>query len=203
MHGVDCGLVSVRPSNWNFTPVAVTWRREADGLDDREVEVDNWWDVGMLQAGLRNAEEPLRSWIDLQRRAESRFKRLVFTEDCFRPLDGVPFAGSAAERFLFLFDVLDRPALAHDVDGAPTPEAKLIRRDHFAGGGALFSDSSETEKRDFRSKLTFRHPRDGSPLFCPWHGKVRHMTLRLHYSWSGRAGAPVYVVYAGPKITRR
>ena len=29
------------------------------------------------------------------------------------------------------------------------------------------------------------------------------MTLRLHFSWPVRAGEPVYVVYAGPKLTKR
>ena len=37
----------------------------------------------------------------------------------------------------------------------------------------------------------------------PSHGKVRRGMLRLHYSWSGKAGEPVYVVYVGPKITKR
>ncbi len=32
---------------------------------------------------------------------------------------------------------------------------------------------------------------------------TRHMTLRLHYWWSGKAGDPVFIVYAGPKITRQ
>ena len=70
----------------------------------------------------------------------------------------------------------------------------------------MFSDSSdkETRKRRFREALTFPHPGErGSSLFCPWHGKVRHMTLRLHFSWPVRAGRPVYVVYAGPKLTKR
>ena len=29
------------------------------------------------------------------------------------------------------------------------------------------------------------------------------MTLRLHFSWPIEAGKPVYIVYAGPKITKR
>jgi hypothetical protein len=72
------------------------------------------------------------------------------------------------------------------------------------GGNPLFSDSSDTEKLDFRNELTFRHPdQPGRSLFCPWHGKVRHLELRVHYTWSGRAGEPLYVVYVGPKITKR
>ena len=63
---------------------------------------------------------------------------------------------------------------------------------------------SDSEKRDFRRELTFSHPGDrGGSLFCTWHGKVSHLTLRLHFSWPIKAGKPVHVVYAGPKITKR
>lgn len=203
MYGIDCGLVSFTPSkNWNHTPVAVTWRREAEGLEDRCASLDNWWDADTLKDGLRAAQGPLSSWGDLQQVSASRFEHLVFAEDCFEPLDGVPFASSAAESFLVLLDVLDRRVRARAAP-ASSSEAQQIQRDFFTGGNALFSDSSQTEKNQFRNKLTFRHPRDGTPLFCPWHGKVRHMTLRLHYDWSGGASDPVYVVYAGPKLTRR
>ena len=68
----------------------------------------------------------------------------------------------------------------------------------------LFSDSSDSEKRDFRQGLTFAHPEDPArSMFCPWHGKVRHPTLRVHFSWPVRVGKPVHIVYAGPKITKR
>ncbi len=202
MHSHDCGLVSLTPSDWNYTPVDVTWRREAEGLEDRCAVLDNWWDADTLEDGLRDAPAPLSSWGDLQQVSASRFECLVFAEDCFQPLNGVPFASSAAESFLGLFEVLDRRVRAH-ATSVSSPEARRIQRDFFTGGNARFSDSSQTEKNQFRNKLTFRHPRDGTPLFCPWHGKVRHMTLRLHYDWSGSASDPVYVVYAGPKLTRR
>ena len=72
------------------------------------------------------------------------------------------------------------------------------------GDRALFSDSSLSEKRKFRKALTFGHPeKPGGRLFCPWHGKVSHQTLRLHFSWPPQAKQPVHIVYAGPKITKR
>ena len=73
-----------------------------------------------------------------------------------------------------------------------------------SGEEASFSDSSDSEKRGFRARLTFPHPdKPGESMFCTWHGKVRHMMLRLHFSWPVRADEPVYVVYAGPKLTKR
>ena len=43
----------------------------------------------------------------------------------------------------------------------------------------------------------------GEALPCSWHGKVRSMTLRMHFSWPVQYGKPVYVMYIGQKITRR
>ena len=198
------GLVSVAPSVWNQARLDVTWRRESEGLDDQNTALQNWRSVPTLEDGLRDMAPPIRSWNDLRQAAVVRFESLACTEDCFDPLSAVPFARSAAERFLFLLDVLDRMARAFDATGARTAEGDRIYRDYFTGDNALFSDSSDTEKRRFRRALTFLHAEaPGGALFCTWHGKVRHMTLRLHFSWPIGAGEPVYVVYAGPKLTRR
>ena len=204
LHGVECGLVSVTPSDWDFSPVEVVWIREAENLDDKTATLENWRDAIVLEERLRDAAPSVQSWEDLREASMNRFDRLVLARDCFDSLDGVPFAKSAAERFLALLDILDKFARAFDATGVRTAEGHRINRDYFSGDNALFSDSSDTEKRRFHSELTFRHPNDpASSLFCTWHGKVKHLNLRLHYSWSGRAGEPVYVVYAGPKITKQ
>ena len=205
LHSVECGLVSITPSNWNFSPVAVVWRQGNAGLKDRHTNIENWRDATTLRKRLQAAAAPIQSWDDLREASMSRFRSLTFASDCFEPLHGVPFAKSAAESFLVLLGILDRFARAFDTDGVRTPEGQRIYQDYFTGvKNALFSDSSITEKRDFRNKLTFPHPdAPRESLFCTWHGKVSHMTLRLHYWWSGRADDPVYVVYAGPKITKR
>ncbi len=204
LHCADCGLVSVAPSNWDYAPVDVTWRQDAEGLDDRSTALRNWRSAQTLEAGLRDVAPAIRSRDDLRQAAATRFESLACTGDCFDPLSAVPFARSAAERFLFLFEVLDRMARAFDATGARTAEGQQIYQDYFTGDNALFSDSSDDEKRRFREALTFPHPETpGDFLFCTWHGKVRHLTLRLHFSWPIEPGEPVYVVYAGPKLTRR
>ena len=40
-------------------------------------------------------------------------------------------------------------------------------------------------------------------LFCPWHGKVQTPQLRVHFSYPIRANEPLYIVYVGPKLTKR
>ena len=202
LHGLECGLVSLAPSKWCYSPLQVTWLRKPE-LSNRNAAVENWWRAEALGAALQDQAPPLASWDDLREASSIRFARLSLAEDCFAPLGGVPFAKSAADRFLALLRVLDRFAGAFE-GGVRSAEGHRMVTDYFAGDRAWFSDSSETEKREFRRKLTFAHPRDASSsLFCSWHGKVSHQTLRLHFSWPVEAGQPVYVVYAGPKITRR
>ena len=203
LHSVECGLVSVTPSDWDYSPVAVTWRRE--DVPDRHTDLDNWRDVSKLEEMLRDAAPPIRSWDDLRETSTSRFKSLKFAEDCFAPLlAGVPFARSSADRIRGLLDILDRLARAFDTDGVRTPEGQRLYQDYFTGDNALFSDSSNKEKNNFHKELTFRNPNDQEKkLFCTWHGKERHKNLRLHFSWPIQSGMPVYVVYTGPKITKR
>ena len=204
LHGVDCGLVSVSPSDWDYSPIEVIWRREAENPEDRTTVLENWWNVEALVDALRDKTPPIRSWNDLRGTSINRFGSLVFAEDCFEPLKGVPFAKSAAERFLVLLGILDRLACTFDADGVRTPEGHQVYQDHFTGHKALFSDSSDKEKHQYRQELTFTYPGEpGGSLFCTWHGKVSHSTLRLHFSWPLKANKPVYIVYAGPKITKR
>ena len=205
MRRVECGLVSVVPSDWLYSPVDVVLRREAEGLDDETASVENWWNADALGGRLQAAEPPLASWNDLRDAATRRFPNLTFAGNCFKPLDGHPFSSSAADRFMVLFDTLERLSRAFDSAGERTDEGHRIYRDHFTGDRAWFSDSSDSEKNDFRERLTFPHPdAPGKRLFCSRHGKIWHKTpLRLHYWWSEKSGDPVYVVYAGQKITKR
>ena len=203
LHGIDCGLISVEPSKWNSSPVVVAWIREAEGLENLKASVDNWFALDALEAALEDARPPIGSWGELRAEVATSFRTLVFTDNCFEPLFGVPFSKGAAERFRVLFKILDRYTQSLDQSGRRTPEAQQIYENYFMGANALFSDSSDREKQEFRDRLTFAHPNRGRSLFCAWHGKVRHMSLRLHFSWPLEVGEPVYVVYAGPKITKR
>jgi len=202
--GIACGLVSIAPSDWNYTPVSVTWRHGEDGREKQHTAVKNWWDCAALKDELENAPEQMDdSWDSLRTISKIRFERLTFAEHCFKKLDSFPFARASAKRFYVLFGILDRLAHAMDDDGKFTEEGHRIYRDYFRGDRAWFSDSSESEKDRFREDLTFDHPANpGQSLFCPWHGKVSHGTLRLHFHWPIRAGEPVYIVYAGPKLTK-
>ncbi len=204
LRGAECALISATPSDWDFSPVEVIRNREAEGLDNQNATLENWRNAAALEARLQDTAPPIRSWADLDSFSKIRFGSLTFAEGCFDPLAGIPFAKSAADRILALLTVLDRFAKAFDAGGSRTSEGSRIYQDYFTSDNARFSDSSDSEKRSFRTELTFPHPdKPGEFLFCTWHGKVRPMTLRLHFSWPIRADEPVHVVYAGPKLTKR
>jgi len=203
MHGVRSGLVSIFPSAWNFTPVEVIWRREAEGDASWVVRVQNWWCAAALEDALQEIP-PLRTWDGFRKAAIDNFGQLEFSESCFASLAGKTFYQAAAKRFWERLDILNRLSGAFGEDGVRTKEGHQMYQMHFTGDKAWFSDSSDTEKRRFREALTFPHPVEGAgSLFCPWHGKVSYLHLRLHFSGIPKAGEPVYVVYVGPKLTKR
>ena len=200
----ECSLMSFSSSEWNESPIEVIWRREVEGFDDESVEVENFWTVDSLEERLVRATPPIRSWGQLQQVSQRAFPGLSFGQDCFKPLRPLPFRRSAATRIVELLRILDWFSVAFHADGSRSREGNRIYRDHFMGDNAAFSDSSPTEKQHFRQQLRFPHPENpDEALLCTWHGKIRTMTLRMHFSWPVRAEEPVYVMYIGQKITRR
>ena len=199
--GRNRGLVSVVPSAWRVSPVQVEWHEEDDV---RSVEVRNYWDAGGLEAELRDLQPPIRSWLDLETNARTCCPDLVFAPDSFAPLAGLPFHTGVADRILLRLIVLCELKNRFDEHGQRTAAGHRLYQRHFTGDRAWFSDSSATEKRDFRTDLTFPNPsQPGESLFCTWHGKVQTPQLRIHFSWPIRATEPMYVVYVGPKLTKR
>lgn len=198
--GLDRRLVSMDPSAWLSSPLSV----EFEIGPVRQVDVLNYWHVKTVQDALAAAPIPIQSWDDLAATARVRFPDLTFSRNSFAPLRGHPFGRSPAERLLSLLTVLHDFKNCFNEQGQRTSEGHEISQQHFTGERAWFSDSSNTEKSQFKSELTFPHPtRAGEKLFCTWHGKVRTPQLRVHFSWPIRADEPLYVVYVGPKITKR
>lgn len=204
IRGSEAAVVSLVPSDWDFSPLVVRLCHGDSSLPDSQVRLENIRDVPQAQELLGRFPPTLTSWESLRLAAEARFSCLTFGAECFDPLRRVTFAPSVAKRLLGLLGVLDSLAREFDSEGRRTLEGHRTYDAHFTGDNAAFSDSSDTEKNRFRDRMTFRHPGDPTQqLFCSFHGKVRHTPpLRFHYHWAGRVGDPVYVVYIGPKITR-
>ena len=170
----------------------------------RDIEVRKYWELDDLRTSLAASPMHLNSWKDLEQVARSSYADLIFAENSFAPLSGHPFGLGAAERILLRLGALHDLKHNSDVSGALSLTGQALYQKHFEGEKAWFSDSSHKEKSDFRSSLTFKHPaKEGEWLFCTWHGKLKTPQLRVQFSWPIRSSEPIYVVYIGPKITKR
>lgn len=204
LHGLETDLVSISPSEWEDTSFEVLWFLSHEDADVLNARVHNWTDVEKLETRLTSSTKTIRSWQDLNLAARGRFTSIRFDDEWTTPLRGYPFSKSASDRFMALLGVLESLIQAYDRHGKRTSDGHRVYQTYFTGERAWFSDSSDSEKQRFRNELTFPNPNEpGNTLFCPRHGKVSHGTLRLHYSWTGFAEDPAFVVYAGPKITKQ
>lgn len=208
LHGINRELVSFIPSDWKFSPVHVDW--VLDNANKKTVAVVNQWDPSIFEDALLSAPVPINAWRQLEEIAKARFIQLTFAEDAFVHLNGHPFVDSAAERIIIILEILNRLKLCFDANGQRTPEGHELYQLYFTGKkgdggrGALFTDSSDSEKDKFGNEMTFGHPEDPKKsLMCPWHGKIQTPQFRVHFSFPIRADKPLYVVYIGPKITKR
>ena len=200
LSGCSCALVSVTPSDWDYSPVRVLHRSGDDASPVQCTDLPNWRNPDSLEEGLHGAQPNVRAWRDLQREVE-RYPNLRFAPKCMDPLNGLPFSDGAVREILRRLNVLNRFAGLQAARGARARERTQLLQDHFVGEKAWFSDSSDGEKTKFRARMTFRHPdRPGERLFCPWHGKVKIQQIRIHFSWPE---PPIHVVYIGQKLTRR
>lgn len=129
---------------------------------------------------------------------------MTFGNDSFEPLRGFPFIYGVARRILELLDTLHQIINSRDGEGKFSVAGQQLYQDYFVGDMARFSDSSESEKHEFKDALTFQHPEKKEEyLFCTWHGKVKTPQIRIHFPWPPKDNEPLYVMYVGPKITKR
>lgn len=199
--GNDSQVVSLTPSNWEYSPLQIYWKRTSE--ESLEIDVLNHFDIGSLEKNLHSSAALIESWNQLTSMCINRFVAITFSTDTFKPLLGYPFSSGVAQRIIERLEVLEKLKNFVDSSGSRTPEGHRLYQEHFTGDKAWFSDSSDTEKRDFKSELTFKHPRtDGSTLFCTMHGKIKTPQIRIHFTLPSQTDPELYVVYIGPKITK-
>ena len=202
LHGIERGLISLQPSKFLHDPVRVKHLSESG--ERTLVDLRNFWEPDLIETFFTAAPPPLISWTALESLSTSRFENLRFSRNAFEPLRTQPFRQSIAERILARLATLQDMKECFNKEGTRTGEGHILYQQYFTGDKGWFSDSSPTEKKEFKQELTFPHPDiHGESLFCTWHGKVKSPQYRIHFSWPITALDPVYVVYIGPKITKR
>jgi hypothetical protein len=202
MEGESRALWSMAPSDWNYSPITVRKRVE-DDLGN-PVDIANLWTQDRLADLVRTAEVPPRTWFELLAWAKRACPNLTFSDNAVDSLVGWPFYKNAAREIQRRLTVLDELRACADAGGKWNDRGEELYQTHFVGGKAWFSDSSDTDVNKYRQELTFPHPDvPGEAIFCPWHGKVKIQQMRIHFNFSMSAKEPLYVVYIGPKITKR
>lgn len=204
MRGIECGVVSFSPSEWQDSPIQFVWKGGSDGSEQLRGSIENWYTGSDLEVSLKHLASEVKSWTDLRSVSTRRFTSLAFSSTCFDGLVGVPFVKRSANHILDLLEVLDCLAREFNDDGSRTIEGQRIYDNHFTGRQAWFSDSSNPEKQKFKHKLTFKDPRQPNiKSMFGWHGKENYSLIRLHFSWPIRHRESVAVVYIGPKLTKK
>jgi len=199
-HGNEQKLVSLSPSNWTYSPLEAHFHKESDLTNS--IHVDNFYELETFKQALTTFSPTITSWLDFENYARNTFTCLYFTNDSFESLRRLPFSKACMDRIIERLRVLDTLKDSHNNNNN---EKIKETTDNFLKQGNLFSDSSDTEKRNFESKLTFKHPENANKtLFCPWHGKMRmgSIRIRLHFSWPICAESTLYIVHLGEKLTK-
>jgi hypothetical protein len=198
-------LLTFDPSNSLRTPLVVQ-HVQNDG-QSQSFDLQNHWDLPPLEQCLRGLRPPLASWENLVQWANDECPHITLTGDVIQSLDGHPFVPGAAERFQELLKVLDTMQSNVGPDDHLQSRGMELFQNHFVGGKnkkVWFSDSSDGEKSTFRQELSFPDPEQpGTTMSCTWHGKVKINQMRVHFTFPFRHDHPLYVVYIGPKLTKR
>lgn len=165
------------------------------------VQIANSWVAEELET-FRSTS--VGNWKEMIETAQMRMDQLVFSTEIGDQLGPQPFEASIADRVLHLLQVLQDLATETQADSSRTAAGMKLYETYFTGKAPAFTDESETNKKDFKSELTFEDPSHaGDRLFCPWHGKISRRYFRIHFEWPRPAGQrEVKVTYIGPKITK-
>jgi hypothetical protein len=187
-------------SRFERTPLSVE-----HGLQEQPLgsyDVGNLWNTRDIEAA---AIRSPHSWTDMVAIATAEMNGMILSSEIANQLAPVPFHSGVAEKFLLLLRVLQK--LTDETrDGALTEAGLELLKAFFIGEKALFTDESDTNKRDFAGELTFPDPSNPKQiLFCPWHGKVKFGSqYRIHFEWPRPKGQTrIKVAYIGPKIAKR
>ncbi len=196
-------LLSALPSNFTFTPVHVGIRD--DSCITEGFPLPNFWEKQSLTSFLESSIS-VNNWNNLQAYVTKQFTELLFTNDVFQSLQATPFSIGLRDRIITLLRILD--SISGGIDpknGKMNQSAKSLHENNFVGGKSLFSDSSDTEKSEFKSALTFLCPLTHVQTLFPWHGKIKMgAQYRIHFGWpKPDPSNKLPIVYIGPKITKR
>jgi len=169
------------------------------------IDVRNFVAVDELASYFDQAAPEPSSWGTLLDACRTRFDTLCISADIDGRLERETFQATVRDGVSDLLGVLHDFMKNRTADGRLSDHGMEILRNYFMRGNAWFSDESATNKRLFRTAMTFVDPADPSrSITCFWHGKIQTPQYRVHFEWPVPIGqSQLKVTYIGPKISRR
>jgi hypothetical protein len=189
--------LSFTPSNFNLSPLTVEWSTKTD---KKSIDVLNFWGEDELQSFFAAQQPKIGSWESLLNYSKDNYTNLYFADNLLEILRPEPFSKAITERVMELLSVLNE--FEGCLKNKNIERINEIRSNYFMGENACFTDESQGNKRKFKKELTFKHPEKQTRLFCPFHGKIKHLYFRIHFNWPKKTSEKLYIVYIGPKITK-
>lgn len=187
--GESAGSISLEQSEFSWSPIKVLLSESDEAI------IDNDYTPHSLKQRLEGLLPQMSSWTMLLERIEHLPKVTLEPYVKVRLITN-PFSQNIAEGVYSRAKELSEMATANSLEQFNELFAKYA-----TGTKARFSDSSPSEKRDFKDVLTFHV--DNKQCLCPYHGKVKIQQYRIHLVNRPAYGRSTRVVYIGPKLTKR
>ena len=202
---VPCGAFSFPGGKVNF---AVNPLEVDHGIPEARLglyAVPNCWTVDDLGEQALSLDALPHTWSTLFEAARKRFAYLEIGSLETNPiLAREPFEASIRDRALELLSILNDYVANRGDQGEEHAEARKIVQTYFVGDeNAVFTGESATNRRDFKTEMTFNRAETGEKYFAHWHGKIKHRFFRLHFEWPLEGSRKkLEIFYLGPKLTK-
>lgn len=166
--------------------------------------IDNIFDIESLQQSANCALPKPHNWDVALTRLIEQFPNLMISDQVFQQMFPVPFGIGIYDAIVDRCRVLSEFIDSRDKNGRNTPRSQECLDQYFGGEKAWFVNSSETERAQFKSALTFADLIDQRPKLFPYHGRIKNPQLRIHFEWPiAQSQKQIQIVYIGPKLTKR
>lgn len=187
--GEDTGSISLEQSKFSWSPIKVLFSQSDEAI------IDNYYTLHSLRHRLGDLRPPMSSWSVLLERIE-HLPKITFEPYAKTRLKANPFSQNVAEGIYARAKELSEMATATSLE-----QFNELFVKYATGTKARFSDSSASEKGNFKDALTFLV--DGEQQLCPYHGKVKIQQYRIHLIDRPAYDRSSRIVYIGPKLTKR
>jgi hypothetical protein len=205
----ETDTVSLNPSNFDADPLRVDWL-ERKGVN-LEFAIRNHIACSSLPARLSALEKPAQNWDQLVGMLEKKCPSLLLSDEIVNQL-GSCFYPNVAKQSIVLLQNLNAMITAKRAGNESL--FNDLRSKWMVGDEARFTDSSDSEKKDFAAKMWFKHSMTGQSIFCSWHGKIQTPLFRIHFEWPMPKGVyqkeketdefqKLFIAYIGPKLTKK